>query len=82
MGVERVDTYSGGVAMSGKQRSIRLPAETWEWIDSLPDEYGRDTTAKIYALLHKGKRLVEKEMRLHEEDDADESKQNNAANDA
>jgi hypothetical protein len=54
-----------------RQRSIRLPESDWEWIESLPPEYGKDSTAKIYALLYRGKRMIDKEMKMWEYDSGD-----------
>lgn len=45
-----------------RQRSIRLPVSMWEWIESLPPDYGVDDSAKVRSVLYRGKRVVEKEM--------------------
>jgi len=46
-----------------RQRSLRLPDEWWEWLDNLPEDYGRDTTDKIRTLLVKGAKRIEQEQR-------------------
>jgi hypothetical protein len=49
--------------MANRQRSVRLPDELWDWIDSLPPKYGADTTAKLQAVLWRGKERLEDEER-------------------
>jgi hypothetical protein len=48
--------------MGTKQRSIRLPSDLWDWLDSLPPDYGTDLTERVKCVLYRGKRVVEREM--------------------